>query len=256
MTAEGCSAVATTPTAPTVDVGVAAVAVAGCVEFDSGSAGVDEARSASGAGVAGGVGLVGAGASPEAVGSLDWGGVSTPLASSRGSGLVDVGAVGASDSVVLVCAPPLLPMVTPDATWSDEDVVPDVVAVPVAVESAPVVAVDEVVVPVVDVAADPVDDSPDDASLDVELAEVVVDDSDDVPVVSAAANPWPVATAVTSHAATAMPPYPPSLAALWAALRDGVGSVGVLDEGDANNGLTGGWISVMGSTPMAVQWRG
>jgi hypothetical protein len=131
--------------------------------------------------------------------------------------------------------------------------VPDVVvsvavaSVPVDVESVPVVAVDEVSVPEVDVAADPVDDSPDDV-------ELVVDDSEDVPVVSAAANPWPVATAVTSHAATAMPPYPPSFAALWAALRDGLGAVEALDEGEANRGLTGRWISVMGSTPMAFQW--
>jgi hypothetical protein len=121
---------------------------------------------------------------------------------SSDSPLVDFGAVDASDSVVLVCAPPLLLMVTPDATWADEDVVPDVLVVSVAVarlpgdvdpplvdvESAPVVAVDEVAVPVVEVAADPVDDSPDDV-LDVEPAELVVDDSEDVPVVSAAANP-------------------------------------------------------------------
>jgi hypothetical protein len=40
---------------------------------------------------------------------------------------------------------------------------------------------------------------------------------------------------VTSHAVTAMPPYPPSFAA--AALRDG--------EGAENKGLTGGWVSVM-----------
>jgi hypothetical protein len=36
--------------------------------------------------------------------------------------------------------------------------------------------------------------------------------------VSAAATPWPVATAVTNHAATTMPPYPPNLTAradLW-----------------------------------------
>ena len=51
----------------------------------------------------------------------------------------------------------------------------------VDVESAPVVAVD--------VAADPVGDSPDDVSLDELLAELVDDDSEDVPVVSAAANP-------------------------------------------------------------------
>jgi hypothetical protein len=128
----------------------------------------------------------------------------------------------------------------------DVVVVPDVVAVTVAVVPVPVVAVDEASVPVVDVAADPVDDSPDDD-------ELVVDDSEDVPVVSAAAKPWPVATAMTSHAATAMPPYPPSFAALWAALRDGAG-LGALDEGEANKGLAGRWISVMGSTPMAFQW--
>ena len=69
----------------------------------------------------------------------------------------------------------------------------------VELESAPVVEVDEGLVPVAPVVDDPVDVSPD----DVELAE---DDSEEVPVVSAAATPWPVATAVTSHAATAMPP--------------------------------------------------
>jgi hypothetical protein len=56
---------------------------------------------------------------------------------------------------------------------------------------------------------------------------------------------------VTSHAATAMPPYPPSFAALWAALRDGETIAGALDEGEANRGLTGGWLPVMGSAPMA-----
>jgi len=37
-----------------------------------------------------------------------------------------------------------------------------------------------------------------------------------------------------------MPPYPPSFAALWAALRDGATVAGALDEDDANRGLTGG----------------
>lgn len=116
--------------------------------------------------------------SPEAAGSLGFGWVSTPL--------VDVGAVDVADSVVLVCAPPLLLMVTPDATWVDEDVVLLVEVDPplVDVDSPPVVAVD--VVPVVDVAAGPVADSPDDVVPDAELVE---DDSEDVPVVSAAANP-------------------------------------------------------------------
>jgi hypothetical protein len=45
-----------------------------------------------------------------------------------------------------------------------------------------------------------------------------------------------------------MPPYPPILAALWAALRDGETVVGALEE--ANRGLTGGWLSVMGSAPL------
>jgi len=117
--------------------------------------------------------------SPEAAGSLGFGWVSTPL--------VDVGAVDVADSVVLVCAPPLLLMVTPGATSVDEDVALLVEVDPplVGVDPVPVVAVDEVAVPVVDVAAGPVPDSPD----DVELAELVEDESEDVPVVSAAANP-------------------------------------------------------------------
>ena len=144
-----------------------------------------------------------------------------------------------------MCAPPLLLTVTPEPTSVLDDVAPEVFVLPVAVVSVPVdvdplvgveplpVAV-EVEVPVVAVAVDPVDDSLEDAEL--------VDDSEDVPVVSAAATPYPVATAAASHAATAMPPYPPSFAALWAALRDGAGA--------ANRGLTGR-LSVMGSTPMA-----
>jgi hypothetical protein len=162
------------------------------------------------------------------------------------------------DSVVPECAPPLLLMVTPDETWVVDDVVPDVVGVPVPVlvdvdpplvDAEPVDAVDDGAVPVVPeavVAAVPVVDSPDPV-LDVELAE---DDSEDVPVVSAAATPCPVATAVTSHAATAMPPYPPNFTARGAALREGAGLVGTLDKGVANSGLTGEWFSVMGSAPV------
>lgn len=186
---------------------LAALTFAVCLEFDSAFAGV----------VFGGVlGGVGSTVSPEA-GSLDFGSVSTPL----------------------VCAPPLLLTVTPEPTSVLDDVVPDVFGVPVGVVPvsvgvAPLLVV-EVVVPVDGVAVDPVD------SL-VEVADAELVDSADVPVVSAAATPYPVATAATSHAATAMPPYPPSLAALWAALADG--------EGAANSGLTGR-LSVMGSTPMA-----
>jgi hypothetical protein len=118
------------------------------------------------------------------------------------SALADVGAVDASDSVALVCAPPLL-VATPGATWAVEDVAPDVFVASVAVVPLPVdvdpvlvdieltpdVAVDEEAVPVVDEAADPVDDSPDDGLLAVEPAELDEDDSEDVPVVSAAATP-------------------------------------------------------------------
>jgi hypothetical protein len=61
--------------------------------------------------------------------------------------------------------------------------------VPVAVAPVPVdvdpLLVDVESAPVVEVASDPVDDSPD----DVVPAELVEDDSEDVPVVSAAANP-------------------------------------------------------------------
>ena len=112
--------------------------------------------------------------------------------------MTELGAVDASDLVAVVCAPPLLLIVTPGATWVLDDVAPDVFEVSVAVvplpvevdplvdvESPPVVvAVDEAPVPVVDVAADPADDSP-----VVELAELADDDSEDVPVVSAVATP-------------------------------------------------------------------
>jgi hypothetical protein len=166
-------------------------------------------------------------------------------------------AVDASDPVVLVCVPPLLPTVTPGATSVLEDVEPDVVVVPVAVVSVPV----DVDPPLVDVespvvAGDEVADSVDDSPVDVELVE---DDSEDVPVVSALATPGEVATITPIPRAAANAPtrpmYPPSFAALWAALRDGVGLVGALDECEANRGLAGGWLSVMGSTPMAFRWR-
>lgn len=107
-----------------------------------------------------------------------------------------VDADDASDSVVLVCAPPLLLTVTPGATRVLEDVVPDVFAVAVAVVPVPV-GVDPLVdvepppvVIAVDGEAVPVDESPDDGLLDVEPTELdEEDDSEDVPVVSAAATP-------------------------------------------------------------------
>jgi hypothetical protein len=151
-----------------------ALPVAAWAESDSVLAGVDVGCSVSGAGAAGGVLGTGSAVSPEA-GSLGSDSVSTPLVSSSDSSLGDVGAVDGFDSVVLVCAPPLLLMVTPEVD-------PPLVEV----EPAPVVAVDVPVVPVVGVAADSVDDSPDDVVLDVELVDA---DSDDDSVVSAVANP-------------------------------------------------------------------
>jgi hypothetical protein len=211
-----------------------ALTAAGSAEFDFVLAGVGVGCSASGAGVVGGVlGAGGSAVSPEATGSLDSGWVSTPLVSSSDSPLGGAGAVDACDSVALVCAPPLLLMVTPDAVEVDDDVVPLVVDV----ESAPAVGVDEGAVPVVDVAAVPVDDSP----VDVELVE---GDSDDVPVVSALATPGEVAIIIPIPRATAnvptRPMYPPSLASLWAALLGGVALVGAVDVDKANRGLTDG----------------
>jgi hypothetical protein len=201
VVADACATGATTSRTPTEVGVVATLTVADCVDLDSLLAGVDVGCCVSGAAVAGGVlGSVGAGVTPESVGSLDCDCVSTPLVLVGGWTLAVSGAGDTTGSVPLVTAPPLLLTVTPDATWVVDDVAPDVVAVPafavasvavdvdpvlVDVEATPVAVVDEVVVPVVDVAVDPADDSPD----DVVLVELVEDDSEDVPVVSAAANP-------------------------------------------------------------------
>jgi hypothetical protein len=103
--------------------------------------------------------------------------------------------------LVLVCAPPLLLMVTPGETWVLDDVAPDVVVVsvggaPVAddidpsfdVEPTLFVALGEVD-PDADAAAGPVADASDVALPAVESAELDEDDSDDVPLVSAAPTP-------------------------------------------------------------------
>jgi hypothetical protein len=164
-----------------------ALMVAECFEFDSLLVGVDVGP---GVEVAGGVlGCAGSAASPEAAGSVDFGSVSAPPAEP------DAGAAGAPDSLVPLCAPPLLLTVTPNPTSLLDDVVPDELVVPVADVSVPIdvdplvdveppLVVVEVEVPAV-LAADPVVDSP----ADVALAELVEDDSEDVPVVSAAASP-------------------------------------------------------------------
>jgi hypothetical protein len=173
---------------------VATLTVAECVEFDPVLAVVDAVCSASGAEVAGeALGwVVSVTSEPVGVGS----GCGTTTLVPVGDGtLADATGFDACDSVVLACPPPLLLTVTPDATWSVDDVAPDVFVVSVAlvpllvdvgpplvdVEPAPVAVVDEVADPVVDVAADPV--------LEVAPAELVEDASEDVPDVSAAAKP-------------------------------------------------------------------
>jgi hypothetical protein len=182
---------------------------------------------------------VGAGASAEAVGSLGCGWA--PAVSGGDT----------TGSVVLVCAPPLLLTVTPDATSVTDDVAPDVVVVPAVevaeveldsppadVEPEPLVAVDEVAVPVGDVAVDPVD-----SPAGVESAELVEDDSEDVPVVSALATPGEVTiiTPMPNTAANAptRPMYPPRFPLLWVVTRGG-GLVGAFDEGEPNKRLAGG----------------
>jgi hypothetical protein len=193
IVADDCVAAATTLLAPMVLVGVGAFTVAGCVEFDLVSAGFDVV-----------LGSVGSVVSP--TGSLESCGVSTPLASPAGSALVGAGTADDPDSVALVCAPPLLLIVTPDATWAVEDVVLPVGVDPLLVDAAPVVGVDAVAVPAVDVPADPVDDSSD----DVALAELVEDESDDVPVVSALATPGEVTTSTPTPRAAANAPTRPT----------------------------------------------
>jgi hypothetical protein len=70
--------------------------------------------------------------------------------------------------------------------------------------------VDEGSVPLVGVDADPLDDSAEDVSLDVELAEDVEDDSEDVPVESAAAKPGGVTTSTPIPRAAASAPTRPT----------------------------------------------
>jgi hypothetical protein len=196
---EDCVTVVVDETLVSGDSVVAVPTVAECV--DPLFVGVD-VSSGSGAEISGGaLGSVGAAVSPEPAGLLDCGGASTTLE-----------AVDAVGSLVPVCAPPLLLTVTPEATWSVEDVTPeDVVEPPVVVPLADdvgpasvVASLAEVEVPAVDAAE--VDDS----------AELADDSVDEAPVsADTTPNPYPVDTAATSHAATAIPPYPPS----WATRR-------------------------------------
>ncbi|MFC7672783.1 hypothetical protein ACFQWH_06860 [Mycolicibacterium sp. GCM10028919] len=167
---------------------------------------------------------------------------------SSGSG---AGGVDACASVVLVCAPPLLLMVTPDATWVLDDVVPDV-DVPAVVDPAPVdpaavvesessSAVEEGPAPVVDASVDPPDGSPGD------VAELAEDDSEDVSVVSALATAGEVATITPMPKAAARAPTRPTClpsAVLCSVRRPVAEPVGGF-VADANSGLTGRWFLVM-----------
>jgi hypothetical protein len=115
--------------------------------------------------------------------------------------------------VALVCAPPLLPTVTPGATSVFVDVAPVAPVVSVPVDPDPLVAVDPPpVVPVTDDAvsvddAEFEDDSPDDVEfslVDEELEEAVLE-----PVVSALARPGEVATITPTPMAAASAPTRP-----------------------------------------------
>ena len=194
----GCATAATTLTAATEVVGDAAdaaVTEGACFEFGLGSTGLDASCSGSGAGVAGNSG---------------W--ASTPLAFGADSVLVDVGAVDAADSVVLVCAPPLLLTVTPVPTSVLDDVAPDVdvllaVDVPVAVDVDPELVVVEplsvdvgVEVPVLGVTA---------GELESVLVAELSCDVDDVLDVSALATPGEVTTITPIPKAAANAPTRP-----------------------------------------------
>lgn len=121
---------------------------------------------------------MGSAVSPSGVGGLNVGSVTAAVVGS--------GAVVVPDSVVLVCAPPLLLTVTPEPTSVLDDVVPEILDVTPVVEPEPVgvdsaVEVEPVVADVVAVSVG--------SLVEVEFDVVVDDDSEDVPVVSASATP-------------------------------------------------------------------
>ncbi|KHO25802.1 hypothetical protein QQ25_01260 [Mycolicibacterium setense] len=106
-----------------------------------------------------------------------------------------------------LCAPPLLLIVTPGANCRVDDVLPDrfgltgFLAQPSSGPSADVpLLLDGEATSEEPVAVGPVEVSPDD-----ELAEVDAEESEAAPVVSAAATPWPEASAATSHPVTTTP---------------------------------------------------
>ncbi|SEB25915.1 hypothetical protein SAMN04488580_11857 [Mycobacterium sp. 283mftsu] len=169
--------------------------------------------------------------------------------------LSSVPSFGVVDEVP-VWAPPVLLTTTPELTSvldvvdpgvadgpdaDDEPVVPAVPAAPVA----PVVPVVPDAVPPAVPGVPPGElkdvDPPD------ELEELDVDEFADPPAVSATATPCPVATAVTSQAATARPPYPPTFAACrgeWWADTSGAAAT--------NRGLTRELLLAMGFGSVAV----
>jgi hypothetical protein len=116
------------------------------------------------------------------------------------------------DSVVLVCAPPLLLMVTSDPTCVVDDVAPEVVVdaetvvLPVEVDPVPVdpVLVDVPSLPVVDEFVDATDP----VSAPLAVVDVSSDDVDEL-VVSALAMPVEVATITPIPSAAASAPTRP-----------------------------------------------
>ncbi|OCB58329.1 hypothetical protein A5722_08940 [Mycobacterium vulneris] len=123
-----------------------------------------------------------------------------------------------------------------------EDVFPEFFGPPAPfppVDSASPVDVDLPSLPAVDGPAAVEVPSVDVCPVEGDAAELVDGESTDAPSVSAAEIPYPVATAATSHAATAMPPYPPTFTAVWPVLRDGPREAGVLDASGAGTQLTG-----------------
>jgi hypothetical protein len=193
----GDCCVATTLTAATEVVGgdgaVTALEVGACFEFDSDSARLDVGCSGSGAGV---------------TGNSDW--VSVSLAFCVDSALVDAAGVVAADSVVLVCAPPLLLTVTPGPTWALDDVAPDVELVP-AVSALAAVDVDPELVVVKPLSVDgavevpvPVASAAESVPAGEESVDVEV-----VPDVSAVATPAEVTTIAPMPKAAASAPTRP-----------------------------------------------
>ncbi|OBB11828.1 hypothetical protein A5761_24045 [Mycolicibacterium setense] len=215
-----------------------------CVEFDSFFVGTDAVGTMPGSEIDGNVsaaptsfpslGNTGSGESPCAPSAL---GISVD---GRAGTFTGGPSLMSRDPILMLWAPPLLLIVTPGAIWVLDEVLPEFFAPAFGLVDgdppAPA-ALPPPVAPGADAvgALAPPEDSP----VEAEVSELVDGESADAPSVSAAEIPYPVATAATNHAATAMPPYPPTLAAVSAALRDGPRVAGALRASGAGTWLTG-----------------